>query len=43
MKVTGTERARWPVIACDGRIIWMQGVRVEPIAGLTVDVAQSGC
>lgn len=42
MKVTGAERALWPVIVCDGRIVWMQGVRVEPMPGLTVSVADSG-
>lgn len=30
MKVTGDDRARWPVVEVGGRIVWMQGVEVEP-------------
>jgi tRNA(Ile)-lysidine synthase len=30
MKVTGDERARWPVVEVAGKIVWMQGVEVEP-------------
>jgi tRNA(Ile)-lysidine synthase len=40
MKVTGVERASWPVIACDGRILWMRGVKVEPMPGLMLTVAE---
>ena len=35
LRVTGSDRARWPVLEVDGRIIWMQGVELEP-AGWTV-------
>jgi tRNA(Ile)-lysidine synthase len=38
MKISGTERARWPVLEVDGRIVWMQGVAVEPEAGIVVTV-----
>ena len=30
MRVTGSDRARWPVLEVDGRIVWMQGVELEP-------------
>ena len=29
MKVSGTERAQWPVLELTGRIVWMQGAAVE--------------
>ena len=38
MKVTGAERARWPVLVWQGRILWMQGVSVEPQPGITIQV-----
>jgi tRNA(Ile)-lysidine synthase len=41
MKVTGAERAQWPVIALDGKIVWMLGVKVDPLPGLTIAVAGS--
>ena len=36
MKVTGTERTTWPVLECDGSIIWMRGVELEPQPGIHV-------
>lgn len=30
MKVTGSDRVHWPVLEVAGRILWMQGVEVEP-------------
>lgn len=30
MKVTGSARALWPVLEWGGRIVWMQGVELEP-------------
>ena len=36
LRVTGTRRALWPVLELDGRIVWMQGVEVEPQPGLEV-------
>ena len=29
LRVTGTERALWPVLEVDGRIAWMRGVELE--------------
>lgn len=36
LKVSGAARARWPVLEWGGRIVWMQGVSVEPEAGVTI-------
>jgi len=36
MKVTGSDRAIWPVLEVAGRIVWMKGVELEPEAGLKV-------
>jgi tRNA(Ile)-lysidine synthase len=36
LRVTGTRRALWPVLELDGRIVWMQGVEVEPQPGFQV-------
>jgi tRNA(Ile)-lysidine synthase len=36
LRVTGSERAIWPVLELDGRLIWMQGVELEPEPRLTV-------
>jgi tRNA(Ile)-lysidine synthase len=30
MKVTGSSRLNWPVLEYDGRIVWMQGIELEP-------------
>ncbi len=30
MRVTGTDRAFWPVLEIDGTIVWMRGVELEP-------------
>ena len=30
MRVTGTDRALWPVLEIDGAIVWMRGVELEP-------------
>ena len=39
MHVTGTARANWPVLEVDGRILWMQGVQLEPEPGIEVSVS----
>jgi tRNA(Ile)-lysidine synthase len=39
--VTGTERAIWPVLEAGGQIVWMQGVELEPVAGLTITAEES--
>lgn len=36
MKVTGSDRALWPVLEMDGRIAWMRGIEVEPVDGLRI-------
>jgi tRNA(Ile)-lysidine synthase len=40
MKVSGTERAHWPVLEHGGRILWMRGVALEPEPGLMVTVTE---
>ena len=37
LKVTGSGRAVWPVLEFDGRIVWMQGVELEPDVGIRVE------
>jgi tRNA(Ile)-lysidine synthase len=37
LHVTGTERALWPVLEVEGRILWMKGVELEPDPRLTVE------
>ena len=39
MRVTGSARANWPVLELDGRIVWMQGVQLEPEPGIEVTVS----
>jgi tRNA(Ile)-lysidine synthase len=36
LRVTGSARAVWPILEVGGRIVWMQGVELEPEAGLRV-------
>jgi len=36
LRVTGSARRIWPVLEVEGRIVWMQGVEVEPEAGIAV-------
>jgi len=37
LKVTGSRRALWPVVEFEGRIVWMQGVELEPAQGIRVE------
>ncbi len=37
LRVTGTSRSLWPVLELDGRIVWMQGVELEPEPGIAID------
>jgi tRNA(Ile)-lysidine synthase len=39
MKVTGDDRAHWPVVEVAGRIIWMRGVELEPDPDIQVSVS----
>lgn len=41
LRVTGSDRARWPVLEVEGRIVWMQGVELEP-EGYRVELSQAG-
>lgn len=36
LKVSGEARAHWPVLELDGRILWMQGVAVQPEPGIRI-------
>jgi len=36
LRVTGSGRALWPVLEVEGRIVWLRGVEVEPLPGITV-------
>lgn len=38
MKVTGSDRALWPVLETGGRIAWMRGIELEREPGLRVTV-----
>ena len=40
MKVTGDDRAHWPVLDVAGRIIWMRGVELEPDPDVRVSVSE---
>ena len=39
MKVTGSDRAQWPVLEVGGRIVWMRGIELEPEVGIRVAVS----
>jgi tRNA(Ile)-lysidine synthase len=39
LRVTGSARRVWPVLEVEGRIVWMQGVELEPEAGISVTAA----
>ncbi len=36
LRVTGTDRALWPVLEVNGRIAWMRGVDLEPEPGMKI-------
>lgn len=42
MKVTGSSRTVWPVLELAGRILWMQGVELEPEPGIRVTAEPAG-
>ena len=37
LRVTGTDRALWPVLEVNGRIVWMRGAELEPEPGLRIN------
>jgi len=39
LRVTGSLRAVWPVLEVEGRIVWMQGVELEPEPGIHVSAS----
>jgi tRNA(Ile)-lysidine synthase len=39
MHVSGSARPNWPVLELHGRIVWMQGVQLEPEPGIEVSVS----
>lgn len=42
LRVTGNDRALWPVLELDGRVLWMRGVELEPEAGLHITTRANG-
>jgi tRNA(Ile)-lysidine synthase len=38
MHITGSARVNWPVLELNGRIVWMQGVQLDPEPGIEVSV-----
>jgi tRNA(Ile)-lysidine synthase len=36
LKVSGSARAQWPVVEWQGKVIWMQGAELQPVAGVTI-------
>ena len=42
MRITGSRRAVWPVLEVEGRIVWMQGVELEPEPGIRVAASGLG-
>ena len=37
LRVTGTSRSLWPVLELDGRLVWMQGVELQPEPGIAIE------
>ena len=42
LRITGSRRAVWPVLEVEGRIVWMQGVELEPEPGIRVAASGLG-
>jgi tRNA(Ile)-lysidine synthase len=44
LRVTGTDRALWPVLEVDGQIVWMRGVELEhdPKLAISAEFVASG-
>lgn len=40
LRITGSSRERWPVLEAAGQIVWMQGVELEPLPGLSVSTRE---
>jgi tRNA(Ile)-lysidine synthase len=41
LHVTGTDRAVWPVLEAEGRIVWMKGVELEREPGLAITIVDA--
>jgi tRNA(Ile)-lysidine synthase len=42
LHVSGSARSAWPVLEIAGRIVWMQGVEIEPEPGINLQVEPLG-
>jgi len=42
MRVTGSERADWPVLELDGQVVWMRGAELEPVSWVRVTALPVG-
>lgn len=42
LRVTGSDRTLWPVLECEGRIVWMKGAELEPDLEILVTAETSG-
>jgi len=42
LRVTGSDRALWPVLEVAGRIVWMRGVELEPEGDLAIEAEFCG-
>ena len=40
MKVSGTQRAEWPVVEWQGQIIWMKGADLAAVPGIVVSAEE---
>ena len=36
LKVTSSDRARWPVVEWQGQVLWMQGAELQPISEIAI-------
>jgi tRNA(Ile)-lysidine synthase len=36
LKVTGSDRAQWPVVEWQGQIVWMQGAELQPVSLIAI-------
>ncbi len=43
MHVTGAERAAWPVVVCEGAVVWMRGAAVDSDSVLAGGIAVKVC
>ena len=41
LKITGSDRAQWPVIEWKGQIVWMQGAELQPVPQIAIRATKS--